>query len=70
MAGVYSSVPKQGSVTRVRVNNEPRIGQMGAERERIDSRNQNVVFCHVVSTLARKVAISHRASPDGPDAAR
>jgi hypothetical protein len=44
MAGVCTSVLKQRSVTRVRVNNELRIGQMRAERERIDRRNHDVVF--------------------------
>jgi len=70
MAGVCTSVPKQCSVTRVRVNNELRIGQMRAERERIDRRNHDVVFCHVVSTLAREVAINdllHRTGPMPPD---
>ena len=44
MAGVCTSVLKQRSVTRVRVNNELRIRQMRAERERIDRRNHDVVF--------------------------
>ena len=43
-AGVCTSVLKQRFVTRVRVNNEVRIGQMRAERERIDRRNHDVVF--------------------------
>ena len=43
MTDVCPSVLKQRSVTRVRVNDELRIGQMRAKGERIDARNHDVV---------------------------
>jgi hypothetical protein len=41
-----------------------------AVRERLAAKSKLSETANVVSTLARKVAIHHRASPDGSDAAR
>jgi hypothetical protein len=44
MTGICASVLKQRSMTRVRVDDELRIGQMRAESERIDGGNHDVVI--------------------------
>jgi hypothetical protein len=44
MTRICASVLKQRSMTRVRVDDELRIGQMRAESERIDGGNHDVVI--------------------------
>src|SRR6266851_1533630 len=44
MTGICARVLKQRSVTRVRVDDELRIGQMRTESERIDGGNHDVVI--------------------------
>ena len=80
MTGECASVLKQRSMTRVRVDNELGIGQMRAERKRIDGRNHDVVVpvdkYPLLDLLQVSVGLTsgflpggHRCEPRGPVAA-